>query len=54
MFGIYKKKKWSLRDSNSPPSDCEPDALPDELRPHSRTIKPEVGLTDIVIREFDN
>ena len=27
---------WSRRDSNSPLSDCEPDALPDELRPHIR------------------
>ena len=24
---------WRLPDSNRPPSDCEPDALPDELNP---------------------
>ena len=27
-------KMWRLPDSNRPPSDCEPDALPDELNPH--------------------
>ena len=26
--------QWRKRDSNPPPSDCEPDALPDELFPH--------------------
>ena len=26
---------WRLPDSNRPPSDCEPDALPDELNPLS-------------------
>ena len=27
-------KVWRIPDSNRPPSDCEPDALPDELNPH--------------------
>ena len=25
--------EWRIPDSNRPPSDCEPDALPDELNP---------------------
>ena len=29
---------WSRRDSNSPLSDCEPDALPDELRPQTLAV----------------
>ena len=27
---------WRISDSNRPPSDCEPDALPDELIPQMR------------------
>ena len=25
---------WRIPDSNRPPLDCEPNALPDELNPH--------------------
>ena len=32
-------KLWRLPDSNRPPSDCEPDALPDELNPQMRLQK---------------
>ena len=32
-------KLWRLPDSNRPPSDCEPDALPDELNPQLRLQK---------------
>ena len=30
----YKQLNWSISDSNRPPIDCEPIALPDELIPH--------------------
>ena len=31
--GAQTHVNWSRRDSNSPHSDCEPDSLPDEIRP---------------------
>ena len=30
---------WRIPDSNRPPSDCEPDALPDELNPHCCSVQ---------------
>lgn len=31
----HKQLNWSISDSNRPPIDCEPIALPDELIPHN-------------------
>ena len=39
LYTIYVYCWWRRRGSNPRPSDCEPDALPAELRPHVlRTI----------------
>ena len=42
---------WRLPDSNRPPSDCEPDALPDELNPLLRLQKyNKIAYQDILER----
>ena len=38
-YKICSNDLWRIPDSNRPPSDCEPDALPDELNPHYLSAK---------------
>ena len=41
--------QWRKRDSNPPPSDCEPDALPDELFPHFfQSLLGLFGILDLI------
>ncbi len=35
---VWNRVLWSISDSNRPPIDCEPIALPDELIPHAEMI----------------
>ena len=35
---LWNRVLWSISDSNRPPIDCEPIALPDELIPQVKTI----------------